>query len=252
MGLTIHYSLRTSLRHAADMRLLVETMHQHARHLPFRQIGNVFQFQNKAADSRQSDEGEGYRWLKIQATASVTVGDERFDVQPQQLIGFRTSPGEGCEEANFGFCQYPSAVSRPAAVGRTRNQKTGLDDWRWSSFCKTQYASDPGYGGVANFLRCHLSVVKLLDFARSTGLVTVEVQDEGGYWEHRDLEKLAREVGDWNEMIAAVVGTFKDQAEKRGTVLESAIAHFPNFEHLEAQGRRRLADLLTRLRGRND
>ena len=60
--------------------------------------------------------------------------------------------------------------------------------WRWGSFCKTQYASNPACGGVENFLRCHLVVVRLLDFLRATGLVAVEAHDEGGYWEHRGYD----------------------------------------------------------------
>src|SRR5438128_894221 len=65
-----------------------------------------------------------------------------------------------------------------------------------------QYASDPECGGIQNFLRCHLCVVKLLDFIKTTGLVQVEVSDEGEYWDKRDLGQLAREVGEWNEFIA--------------------------------------------------
>lgn len=45
-----------------------------------------------------------------------------------------------------------------------RKIKTGLGSgWRHSSFCKTQYASDPECGGVPNFLKCHISLITLLD-----------------------------------------------------------------------------------------
>jgi hypothetical protein len=88
-------------------------------------------------------------------------------------------------------------------------------------------------------------VVKLLDFARGTDLLTVEVQDEGKYWENRDLTKLAREVGEWNEFIAAYAGMLKDKMDQEGVVLESAIAGFANFEHLEAKGREQLLKRLS-------
>ena len=137
-------------------------------------------------------------------------------------------------------------VNSPVIWCSTR--AVSLAGWRWSSFCKTQYASDPDYGGVQNFLRCHLCVVKLLDFAKATGLMSVEVQDEGGYWEARSLEKLAREVGQWNEFVAAISGMVGDLAQAVGVTYESAIAGFPNFEHLEARGRQRLEEIRSQLR----
>ena len=44
-----------------------------------------------------------------------------------------------------------------------RTIKTRLAGWRYGTFCKTQYASEPDCGGVPNFIRCHLSVIHLLD-----------------------------------------------------------------------------------------
>lgn len=157
---------------------------------------------------------------------------------PQHVIAFTAQPGDGCEPANFGLCRYPATIQiddhRPGAVGGKRRVKTGLTGWRWESFCKTQYASNPDCGGVENFLRCHLSVVVLLDFAQSLGLVE-EVSDEGNYWEARDAETLAKEVGVWNAMIAGFAGQLKDAL---GNGVASAITQFPNFDHLEARGRR--------------
>ena len=123
---------------------------------------------------------------------------------------------------------------------------TKLKGWGWSSFCKTQYASDPKAGGIENFLRCHLSVVKMLDFLKQTGLVAVDVRDEGEYWEKRDLEALAKEVGDWNVLVAGCVSAFRTAAE--GKSIEAPITSFPNFEHLEAKGLERLEELRRRLK----
>jgi hypothetical protein len=50
-------------------------------------------------------------------------------------------------------------------------------------------------------------------------------------------------VGEWDEFIAAFAGMLKDAAGKSGVVMESAIAGFANFEHLEAKGLERLANL---------
>ena len=118
--------------------------------------------------------------------------------------------------------------------GRSRKIRTRLGGWCWGSFCKTQYASNSECGGLPNFLRCHLSVIRMLDHAKELGILE-SVNDEGEFWEKRDVEALAREVGLWNEMIAAWAAQLKDQF---GDALVSAIAKFPDFERLAAEGRK--------------
>jgi len=87
-------------------------------------------------------------------------------INPSHIIAFLTMPGEGSEPAIFGFCKYPSQATLPSGKKMT----TDKQGWCRSAFCKTQYASDPKCGGVENFLRCHLAIVKLLDFIKATGL----------------------------------------------------------------------------------
>ena len=243
MGLTIHYTLQSPLTESVEVRTLVDTLRQHARDLPFKEVGELREFTGREADFMNSDSEDPARWLKIQAGGWVEDGSSHFEVKPLHIIGFSTWPGDGCEEANFGLCRYPALVTVQLHDGRKRRYPTNLAGWRWSSFCKTQYASHPDCGGLQNFLRCHLCVVKLLDFAKAMELMTIEVRDEGGYWEARSVEKLAREVGQWNEFAAAVSGMVADMAEAVGITSESAIAGFPAFEHLEAKGRQRLEEL---------
>jgi hypothetical protein len=88
-----------------------------------------------------------------------------------------------------------------------------------------------------------LSVIKMLDFIKATGLVDVSVSDEGGYWEHRDLKKLAQEVGEWNEHLAGFASLLRTASGWNGEAMESPITSFPNFEHLEAKGLEKVADL---------
>lgn len=38
---------------------------------------------------------------------------------------------------------------------------------------------------MSNFLRNHITLIKLLDYARESG-IPVGVKDDGGYWESRD------------------------------------------------------------------
>jgi hypothetical protein len=86
-----------------------------------------------------------------------------------------------------------------------------------------------------NFLRAHLTVVKLLDFAQELGILGA-VTDESGFWEERDAKALVETVGRWNEMMAGLVGQYRDLI---GDKAAAEITNYPNFEHLEAKGRDR-------------
>lgn len=235
MGLTIHYSLSTELKKPKEVQQLVETIRQFALDLPFKQVGELKEFTDSTPDS--TDEVE--RWLRIQAEGHVETKGSYYSVPARRTIAFSTWPGEGSEAANFGFSLFPGFIDQ-------RNGKrlaTKLRGWQWSSFCKTQYASNPRFGGVPNFVRSHLLVVKVLDFIQHTGLANVEVSDESNYWEQRDLKALVQTVGEWNELIAGFTNEIQQAAQDNGQAIEAAITQFPNVEHLEAKGLKRLADL---------
>lgn len=239
MGLTIHYSLHSASQSADEPRRLVERLRQRALNLSFKRVGEMLDLTGEACDFEQRPREDRHRWLLIQAKQLVAVDHYPYHVAPSRLIAFSTSPGDGSEPANFGLCQYPSTVAGHPNHG-VKEVKTGLPSgWFWRSFCKTQYASNPTTGDVENFLRCHLSVIRLLDYARELGIIH-EVVDEGGYWENRDIQALVKEVGEWNAMIAGFVGEMKDWVG--GPDVQSEITKFPNFEHLEAEGRADEAD----------
>jgi hypothetical protein len=165
-----------------------------------------------------------------------------LDVLPLHMIAFETEPGDGCEEANFGLCQYPSEVSQPEFGKR----QTKLQGWLWHSFCKTHYASDPRCGGLPNFLRCHLGVVALLDEAHKLGVLGA-VSDEGEFWATRNLARLTKEIGEQSAMLAGFLGVLKDamgHAPGGAGAVEAPIAAYPNFEHVEAEGERLLPEQL--------
>src|SRR5262249_667925 len=144
------------------------------------------------------------RWLKIIACRYVKQNDFFHDVHPLHFFAFVTHPGPGCESAVFGLARYPDAINADG-----RKLKTKLPAWSWASFCKTQYASNPDEGGVENFLKCHLAVIGLLDAASELGILK-KVTDESDYWKHRDRQRLAKTVGQWNRMIAGFAGKLKD------------------------------------------
>ncbi len=239
MGLTIHWNFRSNTRSPKQAREKIDRLHSRALDLPFEQVGDIVELTGPECNFESCERDSPHRWLLIQAGQYVEQpaegGSYSYNVAPTNLIAFETLPGDGCEAANFGLCKYPARieVDDPDRRGRRKIIRTKLSGWNWSSFCKTQYASNPECGGVQNFLRCHLSVVSLLDHARSLGILE-DVSDEGGFWEARDVKVLAQEVGNWNNMIAGFAGQMKDWF---GDQFVAAITDFPDFEHLEAKGR---------------
>src|SRR5579864_7085374 len=163
MGLTIHYSLKASGTDAQAQEL-IHTLRQTALALPFKELGPVVDLAGEQCDFNKRSSDDALRWLLVQATESVEYKPKGrkpnpgyriwFDVLPCRLIAFDTWPGEGCEAANFGLCQYPAVIQTDRGPLRT-----GLSGWGCSSFCKTQYASNPRCGGASNFVRCHLTII---------------------------------------------------------------------------------------------
>ena len=182
------------------------------------------------------------RWLKIQATGHVMDGERHLMVAPQHVIAVSTLPGEGCEPANFGFCKYPASVPSPAGG---KKLATKLKDWSWTSFCKTQYASDPKCGGVRTSCgvtyassRCSTSSSKAAWSRLRSG--TKATSGKSVTW-----KCWRKQFGDWNELIAGFVSDLRSAMEGKVT---APITGFPNFEHLEAKGLERLEELRRRLR----
>ena len=234
MGLTVHYRLHSDTRSATEARRLVEELRKRALDLPFVEVGQVVELKGDACDYEKRGRDDPNRWMLIQAGQYVERENIHYHVEAKHVIAFSADPGEGCEQANFGVCLYPAVLAiQDPRTGHPRRLRTELKGWCWSSFCKTQYASGAQYGGVPNFLRCHLTVIRLLDHVKQFGILA-SVSDEGDYWEKRDIKALAQEVGEWNEGMAGLVGKLKDLF---GGNLEAPITEFPDFEHLEAKGR---------------
>jgi hypothetical protein len=101
----------------------------------------------------------------------------------------------------------------------------------------------PKLRGIQNFLRCHFTVIAMLDKAKEMGCLA-EAYDEGKFWENRDVEALVKEIGSWNQMIAAFGGRLKDVL---GGGVEMPIAEYPNFEQLELAGQSQLPPQIEQL-----
>ncbi len=80
----------------------------------------------------------------------------------------------------------------------------------------------------------------MLDFCQQRGWLS-EIRDPYGYWSHRDERKLQENVRSSLTQLAAFVGAFRDALSDSHEVSSPVLAH-PDFEHLEAEGRRFFSD----------
>jgi hypothetical protein len=232
MGLTIHYQLKSDANSPEQARQIVEQLRCAALDIAMSEVGEVVEL-SEGAGNIQTEADDSIRWLRIQARSMISIGEAYHLVEPIHFFAFSTWPGEECEVANFGLARYPETIETKAGM-----LATGLSGWSWGSFCKTQYASNPDVGGVANFVRCHLAVIRLLDRAKAMGILE-SVHDEGHFWEDRDIKALVETVGRWNTSLAGLVGQYKDLFVGE---ISAPITKYPNFEHLEADGRKEERD----------
>jgi len=266
MGLTIHYDLSSKTRSAAKALRLIQAFRQRCLDLPFKEVGDIMDLSGERCSIEKYDKDDPLCWFVIQSGTYVNyVWKRKWDAKKGQstmravkpgkddhsrygmnvpalrIIGFSAWPGEGCEESNVGLCLYPATVE-VEQYGYKDMVRVGERGWHWQSFCKTQYANDPAAGGLANFLRCHLTVCAMLDAAKELGL-QVEVSDEGGYWQKRDVKALGAEVGEWDKLIAGFGGALRDTF---GPGIETAMDGRPDAEALEAHVPERTAEAARR------
>ena len=115
MGLTIHYQLAAT-GDEANARKLVQELRQAALDLPFQHVGEIVECRGDECNWKQRADDDRCRWLLIQAgthiALPVSASEKRravrreLDVPPLHVIAFEAEPGDGCERANFGLCQY--------------------------------------------------------------------------------------------------------------------------------------------------
>jgi len=115
--------------------------------------------------------------------------------------------------------------------------------WYLRNSCTTQYAADYGWD---NFLRSHKRILSLLRFWQELG-VTVEVRDEGGYWDTQSEDGLRDVLNQYHRLIAMFAGASKDAVEAVGSGLrvDSPIFERPDFERLEHEGWQELKQRLS-------
>ncbi len=236
MGLSLGYEIRAKVT-LEEARQLVQRMHEAALDLPFEAVSDLCEWRLEDAD----DDPESTRFMELIGSQYgkkiMPDGEERWvNIPPKHVLMCNVSPAEGSETAAFGLAAHPPAVEY-VYRDQTLLIETGLaGQYSWTQVCKTQYASLQQHGGVENFLKAHLSLIKLLDFI-ATLPVTLQVSDDSGYWEHRDEAELRRQIASWNGLVAAFAGQLKDQmGTDPETGVQGPILTAPDFEHLEAKG----------------
>jgi len=265
MGLTIHYTLslpgRTSETNALKK---LEALRQRCMDIPLKECDSkLMTFAGWGCNFKSVEQESDNQWFLIQAQRHASYVQDGKHVRlakpadweknwpmgmhslvPTRIVGFKTWPGEGCEGCNVGLTKAPETFDAQVSqyhekvVLKTPHAR----EWFWSSFCKTQYANDPACGGLENFLRCHLSVVAMLDAAIEVGF-KVTVRDEGHYWENRSVTELIKQIGSWDRFIAAIGGAFKQIVGDTGLACVGSMDSNKNLEQLEAEGVKQFKDL---------
>jgi hypothetical protein len=206
MGLTLHYTLRlpasTSGERATE---LLSQLHDVASTHSFDIVSelvvlsDVTAFSNPAAPAL-----EFFATIGAEVLEYVEAG---AGADPSTARGFFVQPGKGCETATFAL------------------MRRGVDgEWYWHCHCKTQYSSNEGED---HFVQVHCTLVAVLDAAVQLGFV-IEVDDEGGYWQTRDPERLRSEVRRSNRLMAMLAGRLSEAHDVQAPIFEH-----PRFERLE-------------------
>jgi hypothetical protein len=227
MGLTISYKLRSSEQNIDNIHKQVLALQNTAKDLGFMDVGEIIVLKDQECTIDMNGGDDPNIELKVHGSeiTGIDKGGKFSFRHPRYIIGFTLIPGKGCSMADIGFRIYPD----------------GDQDWTWFGYCKTQYASNPEYGGLENFITSHLKIIDLLDAAQAMG-IECDVTDNGNYWESRDRALLVSTVSDNNLFTAAVMGTLKDAATSQKATLNAPILDFPNFEYLEGDGQQRLSN----------
>lgn len=242
MGLTISYdlSLPAGTPEVEVYRLLAK-LRDEAAALPFQATSDIVRLTEQDLDRPSPMRGLAFERLEdVVDVGGRFVRDELYrksrglDVEhapdeeyfyveapdglPVVVIGFAVAPGAGSEPASFAL----SKLIEPDTASR----------WSWQCFCKTQYASAHGDD---HFVKCHTSVVALLDAAQRIG-IACNVYDETGFYESRDESQLLASVDKMNRLIAQLAGQLSDAYVEAGgdsRQVQGEIFRHPAFERLE-------------------
>lgn len=229
MGLTIHYTVEFDGT-TKQLQKKLEKIRQTCRDLPFEEVREVetvkitkdiikiwnelqkaLSYPNNT-DENRTKRDEIMKGLGVTTWRMVELGEWRKEgnvswkvERPTTMVSLYLWPGEGCESLEFNFQRINGKfVSK--------------------SCCKTQYAEQ--------FVRCHLLVIQLLDMLKQDGFA-VDVYDEGGYWETKDIKVLAKNINESTALIAGILGGLQSATKGKGIVVEAPIEKCKNIMRVD-------------------
>jgi hypothetical protein len=229
MGLTVSYDFTLKSASVEEVREKITALRNIAINFPGAEVYGLIELAGKncgfPAQRSKNSEDDPLLDLKVRA---VKDGNMRVDenlnfyfIHPKYIVAFDTLPAAGCSPAAFGLATMEE-------IGKKNN-------WYWHCYCKNQYASNPEYGGVENFIKSHLFLISILDEISKLG-IKCKVNDPTGYWKSRKLKDLTDNIEEANLLVAAIIGSLKTSFEAKGMRAEAPILEYPNFEYLEAKG----------------
>ena len=241
MGLHINHELSLPGNVVeSDVVERLAMLRQHALALPFDQVSELVRLTED--DLAGPDPTSGFVYARLEdvvhtwaALARKAIYRRSLGVPEDDEVAFtRVKVPPTLPAVVHGFAVHPGRGSEPATFGLVR--LTGPEHaslpWWWYGSCKTQFTS---VVGNEHLIRCHGSLVVLLDDATRLGFDVV-VRDETGYWESRDPTKLVEAVEQMNRLIARFAGLFTDAVRDAGgdsRQVQGAIFEHPDFERLE-------------------
>lgn len=232
MGLTIHYNIEFTGT-AKQLQAKLEKIRQACMDLPFEQVGEKVKtvkitqkiidawngLQDKYTYPYNTDENLENRdkemeklgvttWQMIESEKMGTqIGEIREKAKPTTVVSLYLWPGKGCESTELNFYK--------------KDGKFVCD-----SFCKTQYAE--------HFVQCHLLVIQLLDMLKTEGFTMVDIDDEGEYWETKDISVLAKNINESTALISSVLGGLQSKIKgKTEMTIEAPIEKCQNYMKVE-------------------
>jgi hypothetical protein len=267
MGLTVYYGWNTKIDFASARRTIVKCRSM-AKKLPFDEVSAIYEQDAPDRKSAFRAYRDSFRQGDLYLPRTRGDGQEELVHIPALHALFFNVRIEGAECASIGLASHPPVVlHREDVIKRNRDgseseRLRGKGDpvefptrrrgyYSWHSSCKTQYAGNPKFGGEANFLKAHLSLVELLDQIRAAG-VRVRVRDDSGYAKHRNVDRLLKSLRDWDAIVANFVGKIGVALGGQAGPLHAPIWDRPDFEHLEAKGAAVLRKLVARQRRRKN
>ena len=219
MGLTINYHVSFKGT-AQELNDKLELIRQKCLDLPFEQVDEIehiryskedinffhqlqrdcFYPNNTPEALAARDKALRDRGLDINTMINLTVS---YGGNPKnyEMINWGIWAGEGCESTDVSFVK----------------ERT---DWRCNGFTKTQYA--------ISFVKCHLLVINVFDLLKQEGFI-VEVNDEGDYWETRDLKALAKSLNEYTGMLESISGQLHEVTKDTDIKIEAEIDKCKNY-----------------------